>query len=233
MMRKSIAMLSSVFVSVVCAADTLTPEKYDLDWRIKISDSYTKEAARTKSVDLLFLGDSIMHGWTMTWMKHNGMNVWKGELGGYSKLNFGLSGDKVQNLLWRITEGKQLDGARASIIVLMIGTNNVIKSVPNQEIAEGIQNLLKIVREKQPDARIILLGIPPVAWKMKESAELNPLIEKLADKDKIVYVNLAPLFLDANGKTKNLHDGLHPDETGYKAIAEKLIPLFNQFLGKK
>lgn len=233
MMKKSILMFSSVLVSAACAADTLTPEKYDLDWRVKISESYTKEAARTQSVNLLFLGDSIMHGWTMTWMKHNGMNVWKGELAPYSKLNFGLSGDKVQNLLWRITEGRQLDGIRASVIVLMIGTNNIIKGVPNQEIADGIGNLLKIIREKQPDARIILLGIPPVAWKMKESAALNPLIEKLADNDKIIYVNLAPLFLEADGKIKHLHDGLHPDEAGYKAVAEKLIPLFNQILEKK
>ncbi len=232
-MKKRIAMLSVALVSAVCAAGTLTPEKYDLDWRMKISESYTKEASKTKSVNLLFLGDSIMHGWTMTWMKHNGMNIWKGELGGYSKLNFGLSGDKVQNLLWRITEGKQLDGTRAAVIVLMIGTNNIIKGDSVQDIADGIQNLLKILREKQPDAQIILLGIPPVAWKMKESAALNPLIEKLADNDKIVYVNLAPLFLGVDGKTKNLHDGLHPDEAGYKAVADKLIPVFNQIPGKK
>lgn len=38
--------------------------------------------------------------------------------------NFGIGGDKTQHVLWRITEGKELDGIEPKVVALMIGTNN-------------------------------------------------------------------------------------------------------------
>ena len=69
-------------------------------------------------VGLLFLGDSITDGWPRggewTWLK----------FAPYEPADFGVSGERTEDVLWRITNG-ELDGISPKVTVLMIGTNNV------------------------------------------------------------------------------------------------------------
>ena len=171
----------------------------------------------------------------MSWVKHNGVKVWKKELKKYpARLNIGLSGDKVGNILWRITEGKQLDGIKAKLIILMIGTNNLGRNTPD-EIATGIQNILKIIKEKQPGAKVLLLSVLPVSWQMNKYGLVNERICKFADDKTVYYLDLAPEFLkkDQKNKTQHLHDGLHPTEEGYRIMANKLIPVIDKILASE
>ena len=83
-----------------------------------LSRSRLVEGFKGKTVDVVLLGDSIMHFWE--W-KHP--KSWAKFTKGRTVLNLGYGGDKTQNLLWRMEHG-ELDGYTAKCIVLMIGTNN-------------------------------------------------------------------------------------------------------------
>ena len=220
--------------AIALSAAPIKPTFYNKgDWRIGTSENLTKKAAKLKQIQLAFFGDSITQGWTMYWVKINGMKAWKKEFGKYSsKVNFGISGDKIENLHWRITDGKQLDGYKAKVIVLMIGANNLGKNTP-QEMADGIKNVLVTMQQKQPQAKIILCSLLPVDWQMKNYKAVNEIICKFADSKSIYYLDLAPLFLKENGKTQRLKDGLHPNEEGYFLMAEKIRMEIDRVLQKK
>lgn len=91
------------------------------------------ERAKKGDVDLLFLGDSITQGWEGP----SGKDVWEKHFAPQKAANFGVGGDQTGHVLWRITEGKELEGIQPKLIVLMIGTNNMGGNSA-EEIADGI-----------------------------------------------------------------------------------------------
>ena len=203
------------------------------DWRVKSHQAFLKDHAKRISTTLLFLGDSITQGWTSTWIKHHGMETWKTTLKGYAKVNLGLSSDRVEHVLWRVTEGKEIDHFTAKVIILMIGTNNGGETP--EIVAARIEHLLKVLREKRPEAKILLLGVLPVAWRMQKSVQINELICKFADNETIFYRDYSKLFLTEDGKkTVNLHDGIHPDAKGYEEWGKALVADLPEIMnGKK
>ena len=72
---------------------------------------------------------------------------------------FGIGGDSTQHLLWRLDHG-EIDGIHPKVVVLLIGTNNLVSHTP-AEIAEGITAVVAKLREKLPASRILLLGLFP------------------------------------------------------------------------
>src|SRR6202012_1423367 len=104
--------------------------------------------------DLEFIGDSITQGW-----EGRGKNVWDEFYGKRKVTNMGVSGDRTQHVLWRFEQG-QLDGIHAKVAVVMIGTNNSNnKDNTETEILEGVTAIVQQIRTRQPDTKIILLGI--------------------------------------------------------------------------
>ena len=214
-------------------AEPMTPMPYaEKDWRVSSFKQMKKDFAKLKSTTLLFLGDSITQGWTATWIKHHGMDTWKTTLKKYSKVNYGISSDRVEHILWRVTEGKSIDHFTAKVIILMIGTNNPESP---EEIAKGIENLVKVLQQKRPEAKILLLGVLPVSWRMQKSVQINDLICKFADNEKVFYRDYSKIFLTPDGKkAAHLHDGIHPDAEGYKLMAAEMVKDIDEILaGKK
>lgn len=56
--------------------------------------------AKEGTAQLLFLGDSITAGWSGA-----GKDVWAKAFANYQPVNFGVSGDRTEHVLWRITNG--------------------------------------------------------------------------------------------------------------------------------
>jgi beta-glucosidase len=106
--------------------------------------------------DIEFIGDSITQGW-----ETRGSNVWHEFYGKRKVINMGVNGDRTQHVLWRIEQG-QLDGIKAKVAVVMIGTNNS-KNDDNTEadILEGVTAIVQQIQTRQPDTKILLFGIFP------------------------------------------------------------------------
>ena len=113
--------------------------------------------------DLEFIGDSITQGW-----ESRGSNVWKEYYGKRKAINFGVSGDGTQHVLWRFENG-QLDGIKPKVAIVMIGTNNSNKNkdgtdtYSDNDILEGVTAIVNQIRARQPDTKVLLLGIFPRA----------------------------------------------------------------------
>ena len=177
--------------------------------------------------DVIFIGDSITQGW-----EGAGKKVWAEHFTAFKPVNLGIGGDQTGHVLWRLTEGKEIEPLKPKLAVIMIGTNNTGKHSA-EEIAGGIKAIVAELQKQRPDMKVLLLGVFPRAGGVEKGADapkeklnpkikqINDIISKLADNKKVFYKDIGDKFLDKDGglPRKVMPDLLHLSEEGYKIWA--------------
>lgn len=191
------------------------------------------ELARQGDIRVAFFGDSIT-----AWANGQG---WKRDIEPLGIGNFGIAGDGVQNLTWRLQNG-ELEGMKPRVVVMMIGTNNLWKTASQpRDIAAGVALSLREIRAKQPQAKILLLGVPPLGKSSDDPLRpkvraLNALLEAFVGEKKAdVFLDWGPRLLDADGtlSQRRAPDGIHPSAQGYEVWVAALSPVLKRLLGVK
>ena len=193
------------------------------------------EKVKGKTVDVVMLGDSIMHFWE--W-KHP--ESWKKFTAGRTVLNLGYGGDMTQQVIWRINHG-ELDGYTAKNVVLMIGTNNNTSDKSNPtNVAAGVEKIVSMIREHQPQAKIVLHPIFPRGnsaqsrWHSKARVRndaTNELLKKFADADgSLTWIDFNAKLVDETGWVPKslMADEIHPSDAGYELWMEALAPVIGK-----
>jgi beta-glucosidase len=188
--------------------------------------------------DIEFIGDSITQGW-----EGKGSNVWKDLGDKYKIINFGVSGDRTEHVLWRFEQG-QLAGIKAKVAVVMIGTNNSGKNkdgtdtYTDNDILDGVTAIVNQIRIRQPETKILLLGIFPRAKTFSPQRgrllEINQVLAKLDDGKNIFYLDFGSQYVELDGSISKdiMPDALHPNEAGYKIWAAAIEPKLKELIGK-
>ena len=146
----------SLFLPILTAEEKLAdnPAARKIDRDIPRHKDFLKRIEQSKGVgDVIFLGDSITHGW-------EGQQAWQEHFGSFKPVNLGIGGDQTGHVLWRITEGHELDSLKPKAAVIMIGTNN-IRSHTAQQIAGGIKAIVEELKRQKPHIKILVLGVFP------------------------------------------------------------------------
>ena len=173
---------------------------------------------------VVFIGDSITHFW-----EGAGKDVWRKYFaeGDMKALDLGTSADRTEHVLWRLTEGRELDGYEAKCVLLMIGTNNSghfpFEKEPPTDAILGIREILRTIVAKQPKAEVVLTAIFPRGAGPDDPCRLrndvvNREIRKFADGKRIHWLDLSDRFLMADGTLSRdiFPDLLHPTVIGYE-----------------
>ena len=194
---------------------------------LKIHEGLVKTVqANPGPVDVLLVGDSITIQWGASWAK---------QFPDRKAVNIGIGGDKTQNVLWRLDHGG-VDGLQPKTIVLMIGNNNMFFT-PETGVAaaaKGVEACARNLREKFPDADLIVAKILPChAPKnrfyediLRTNAEIDKL--NLGADPKIRVLDLTADFLNPDGTIKQAlytPDNIHLSPEGYAVYAARLKPL--------
>ena len=213
------------------AHDPTRPVPGGVRWFMRNHASYVQQT-QTKKIDLCFLGDSITAMWPQDSFRKN--------FGKYNTVNFGVGGDRTENVLWRLENG-ELKGKSPKVIVLMIGTNNLGFNTI-EEVALGVETVVKNLQGKFPQTKILLLGILPKAGNAQEPTEkmlekikkVNVISAKLDDGKRIRYLDFGPKFLDKEGKVQGgiLADGVHLTGKGYEIWTASMNPLLTEMMEK-
>lgn len=195
-----------------------------------------EESLQGRQLKLLLLGNSITQGWggqrkLVTWKP--GKAAMDRVLGEGCWESAGISGDRTQNLLWRIRNGNY-NCCRPEYVVVAIGINNLVVGGDSaDETAEGIVAVTEEACRQFPDSKIILLGLFP-SGKEKDSGvrrQCDRIHEVLAARKfgkKVTYVNPSQWFLDNQGTIREglyIGDYIHLTEKGYECVAEHLKEL--------
>ena len=237
-MRKTAAFLMAVSLAFG-QADRAAPRT---DRNSQLAHEQHLAKAKQGRIDIYFQGDSIARRWGATDYPQF-LENWKQNFFGWNAADFAWGADRTEHILWRLENG-ELDGVNPKVIVLLAGTNNVGRRVPAggveaaaEEVTRGLRAIVRVMREKAPDAVIIVTGIFP----RNDSMEVMPVIDRIngnlarmADGKKIRFLNVNGKLADASGV---LHEGmmnadkLHPALPGYQVWADGLKPMFREILG--
>ena len=187
--------------------------------------------AKGGEVDLVLVGDSITHFWEWAhpaaWAKL--------VKGGRRVLNLGYGGDGTQNVIWRIEHG-ELDGYRAKVVVLMIGTNNNSgKRNKPEDVARATIKIIEMIRARQPQAKLVVHPIFPRGLsaeddntvKREKNARTSAAVKAYVDlHPEIAWVDFNDRLVDGTGWVPKamMTDGLHPTDKGYDVWLQALEP---------
>ncbi|MCB5238856.1 MULTISPECIES: SGNH/GDSL hydrolase family protein [Bacillaceae] len=160
-------------------------------------------------------------------------------------INYGVRGNRSDQLLKRIkTEEVSESLKKADGVILTIGGNDIMKVVRknftnlqvdsfNEQLSDYERNLnevLSIIRENNPNAVIILVGVyNPFIKMFSDIKEMNQIVadwnrtsEKvLAQYEHTYFVSIENIF---ENPTSDLlyEDYFHPNDQGYQLIAEAI-----------
>jgi acyl-CoA thioesterase I len=183
---------------------------FSRDWEIKNYPS-------TESGPVLMFGDSLVEGVGAT--AGNTLPEQLGRLIGVPILNYGISGDTTRNGLARLAPALEED---PKVAIVVLGGNDFLKKVPREET---FQNLEKIVTAFQSQGAItVVVGVRSGIV----GGGADEQYEDLAKRTGSVYVSdiLAGVF----AHTDLMSDALHPNDRGYRQIAERLASELRDFL---
>ena len=205
-------------------------EYWAVDWWIDRHQE--KLQANKQGVELVLIGDSITHGW-----EKEGAEVWQQNFADINTLNLGFSGDRTENVLWRLNQG-ELDGAKPKLIQIMLGTNNTGHRMEKPEyVAKGIRAVLDKLKQITPDSQVLILAIFPRGKDQTDMARqnnqaINLLLKQLADEYQAEFANINSVFLTENGQLTEqiMPDLLHPNARGYALWAEQLQPYVERYI---
>lgn len=134
-------------------------------------------------------------------------------------INAGLSGETTAAGARRV---KWMMRRKVAVFVLALGGNDGLRGIPVDETERNLQATIDAVRERQPEARIILTGIeaPPNMGPAFTSA-FREIYPRLAEKNN---VPLVPFLLEGVGGEPELNqaDGIHPNPEGQIIIAKTI-----------
>ena len=187
------------------------------------------EANRERNPRLVLVGDSIIHYWggVPAHEIKRGPDSWNALFEPYRAVNMGFGMDRVENMLWRVMNG-ELDGIAPEIVILEGGTNNY-GSATDDEIALGMHRLAEEVVARQPQAKLLLLGMTPRA---KSDDRALALTARYATLDglfdgRLRFLDVGPALRGPDGKIDNacFCDGCHPNAEGNRRLAALIGPV--------
>jgi lysophospholipase L1-like esterase len=199
-------------------------------WQMK-RHQQKMESVKKGGAKVVFIGDSITHFWESKGKEQLGKYFSDGDM---KMLDLGTSADRTEHVLWRLNNG-ELDGYEAKCVLLMIGTNNAghFKNFADETPMDtilGIREILKKIREKQPNAIIVLTAIFPRGASENDSCRLrndavNKEIRRYCDGKTIFWCDFSDRLVDEKGDTNFImKDRLHPDAPGYEIWYEEVKP---------
>ncbi len=194
--------------------------------------THSNYVARAKKggVNLVFFGDSITQWWP-----------WKDFKARYEPLgavNFGIGGDRVENLLWRVENG-EMEGIAPKVAVVLIGTNNDFhrSDIP---VAKGVGKVVEAIRSRSPSTKVLVLGIFPRGWNKSQFdyykphvARVNAELAKLDNGDTVRFADVGRKLPEPDGSWPRSVsvDGLHLAPEGYRRWAEAMQPILSEMMG--
>jgi lysophospholipase L1-like esterase len=165
--------------------------------------------------------------------------------------NYGVRGNRTDQLLKRLKEDKVKKSIEESdVVMITIGGNDVMKifrenlshlslEVFQEEkrlYQERLSEIMKTIKSYNPDAGVVLVGLynPFNTW-FSEIDEVNQIISNwnsaseqvLSSYDKTLFIKIDDLFIDS-GDTLLYEDYFHPNDEGYKLIADRMFETLSQ-----
>lgn len=155
-------------------------------------------------------------------------------------LNQGISGETSLGLLKRL---QLFDRTAPDTVFVMIGINDLLRGASDEGILDNQRQIIRDLRWAHPKAQVVVQSILPhsgeqATWENRDRLlaipnsrirAINRRLKEIASSENVLYLNLYPLFADADGNlpTELSTDGLHLNDQGY-LVWRSALQLFDQ-----
>ncbi|MGH7491051.1 MAG: arylesterase [bacterium] len=206
------------------------------DLAVVTTSSFPKETppqARASPKTILFFGNSLSAGFgldpaeafpALIQQKIDSLK-WH-----YTVVNAGLSGETSAGGLRRIDWLLQ---RKIDVLVLELGANDGLRGIALADTRRNLQGIIDRTKEKHPHAQIVIAGmqVPPNLGKTYTQS-FRALFPELAKKNEAALI---PFLLEGVGGVPelNLADGIHPNISGHRKVAENVWKVLRPLLVHK
>lgn len=208
------------------------------------------DEARSRPIDLVWLGDSITMDWELDgpedWRRF--VPLWNRFYGDRNALNLGFAGDNTAHLLWRMQNG-ELEGLRPKAAVILIGANNMgrVRWSAPQSIA-GVTAVVDEARRRMPTTKLLLISVLPSIRSKYVDRTTEAINHELAARygnvtvPGVAYVDVSRVFMKdgAVDRTQFFDDQLtppnpplHPTPQAQGRMAEAIEPTLAAMMGDR
>ncbi len=133
--------------------------------------------------------------------------------------NLGVPGDTTHDGLTRLSD---VTSRNPSVVFVLLGGNDRLKQYSQEETILNLREIITILQSK--GAMVVLLGVKGNFFSKRFDSEL----EALARETGAVFV---PDVLDGIfGNADLMFDSIHPNERGYRMIAEKVYEEVGEYV---
>ena len=109
-----------------------------------------REQLLGKECGILFVGDSITQGW-----EQEGAEWWKKVFLPMKAVNFGVSGDRTESILWRMEDTELAVKTPPRYCVLLAGTNNIGRWEGKQPAEETVKGIREVADLPDPVGKVL------------------------------------------------------------------------------
>ncbi|RLD43574.1 MAG: glycoside hydrolase family 92 protein [Bacteroidetes bacterium] len=172
--------------------------------------------------EIIFLGNSITDGceWAELFQNPNIKNR-------------GIGGDDTDGILERLYEVTE---SKPSKIFIMIGTNDLANGKSVEYIIENYKTIIANIQQASPRTKIYIQSELPTddaihtTRKNSDLMAINTQLKEIAQKNKLVYIDLFSLFANGQNKMNPKYslDGLHINGEGYLIWKEAIQEYVNE-----
>ena len=195
-------------------------------------ESFNQRVAKG-NVDLIFIGDSITHGW-----EGKGKAVWEKYYTKRNAVNLGIGGDRTEHVLWRLDNGN-IKNINPKVAVVMIGTNNSGNGRNSaEEMIDGVTAVIEKLRTKLPKTEILLLDIFPRGQRINAQRgkilQVNQVLSRLDSRPHVTFLRIGQNFVSPDGSIAKdiMPDFLHLTPNGYEIWAKSIEPTLAKLMGE-
>ena len=176
-------------------------------------------------------GDSLVQGfpfgtrysWTAAVEKASGSKI--------KMLNFGLSGDCCDDILYRMRQYALPEYVHH--VLFLGGANDIIQGRSLEHILDDYKRLLKWCEEKQYKLCIVLPLVSAEEGLNRHLLNLRQAVEQLC-RDKALLLDLQPAIgLTAAERSKAYLDGVHPKAATYASMGDYAVEYLVNWLDIK
>jgi lysophospholipase L1-like esterase len=176
-----------------------------------------------KTCEMIFIGASNVEYWGQ-----EGREVWDKYYAPRHAFNFGVAGDKTEDVLWRL-DHMNLKSINPKVAVIFIGLNN-FADTPRDTVA-GVKAVMKKTASVFPGVKILVMSITPSQRATKTVLRANEMLRSLGDNQSVFYIDLYSQMPRQGDNWKGLKpDHLHFTTEGYEMWAEQMEPTLQKIL---
>jgi len=173
----------------------------------------------TRDGPVVAFGDSLVHG---TGSSGGGFVKLMESRLGRPILNLGVPGNTTADGLERLDD---VIDRHPSVVILLLGGNDYLRQVPREET---FANLALIIERLQAEGcAVLLVGVRGGLIRDNFAEHFR----QLADRYRTAYVH--DVLDDTLGVSGYMADQVHPNDAGYRVIADRLYPVLARMLGQE